>query len=116
MKLVHQCHVQSLFETIDEIVGRVREIGHPNFGLIFEAANLEQCGQDYGPAAIETLSAWIENVYLQNQRIRPYGAVTLETWCQRSSAIRYLRDPRRRRHRFLLPYLMASTLAATKDT
>lgn len=81
LKIVHQCHVQSLFETLDEIENRVREINRPNFGLIFEAANLEQCGENYGPPAILRLAPWIRNVYLQNQRISPTGAITLETWC-----------------------------------
>lgn len=81
LKIVHQCHVQSLFETLDEIETRVQEIDRPNFGLIFEAANLEQCGQNYGPPAILRLAPWIQNVYLQNQRISPTGAITLQTWC-----------------------------------
>ena len=79
LKIVHQCHVQSLFETLDEIEQRVREIDRPNFGIIFEAANLEQCGQDYGSAAVKRLAPWIENVYLQNQRMNPAGAITLST-------------------------------------
>ena len=82
LELVHQCHVQSLFETIPEITARLVEIDRPNFGLIFEAANLEQCGQEYGPAAIRELGPWIRNVYLQNQVLHPGGAVTLETWCR----------------------------------
>lgn len=82
LTLVHQCHVQSLFETLDEIESHLNEINRPNFGLIFEAANLEQCGQEYGVPAIERLTPWIRNVYLQNQRISPDGAVTLETWCK----------------------------------
>jgi len=79
--LVHQCHVQSLFETLDEIEARLQAIDRPNFGLIFEAANLEQCGQEYGVAAIERLAPWIKNVYLQNQRMTPDGSITLGTWC-----------------------------------
>ncbi len=78
--VVHQCHVQSLFETVDEIEKRLRQIDRPNFGLIFEAANLEECRQDYGPATIARLAPWIRNVYLQNQRLNPNGAVTLDTW------------------------------------
>lgn len=80
--LVHQCHIQSLFETLDEIEVRMQEINRPNFGLIFEAANLEQCGQEYGPTAIERLAPWIRNVYLQNQRLASDGAIGLETWCR----------------------------------
>ena len=81
IKIVHQCHVQSLFETLDEIVECLQQIDHANFGLIFEAANLEQCGQEYGSSAIERLAPWIQNVYLQNQRLSPTGSITLQTWC-----------------------------------
>jgi len=79
--LVHQCHVQSLFETVEEIVYHLERIDRPNFGLIFEAANLEECGQDYGSETIARLAPWIRNVYLQNQVLKPDGAITLDTWC-----------------------------------
>ena len=78
--LVHQCHTQSLFETVDGIERTLQAIDRPNFGLIYEPANLEICGQDYGRATIQRLAPWIVNVYLQNQILRPDGAVTLNTW------------------------------------
>ena len=78
--LVHQCHTQSLFETVDDIERRLKQIDHPNFGLIFEPANLEGCRQDYGPETIKRLAPWIRNVYLQSQRLNPDGGVTLDTW------------------------------------
>jgi len=78
--LVHQCHTQSLFETVDGIERTLTAIDRPNFGLIYEPANLEICGQDYGVATIQRLAPWIVNVYLQNQILKPDGAVTLNTW------------------------------------
>ena len=81
LTLVHQCHTLSLFETIDGTIETLNAIDRPNFGLIYEAANLEGCRQDYGPATIRQLAPWIRNVYLQNQIVRPSGAVTLDTWC-----------------------------------
>lgn len=81
LRLLHQCHVQSLFELVDDIETHFQTLADvPNFGLIFEAANLEQCRQDYGPETVARLAPWIQNVYLQNQRLDPNGAVTLETW------------------------------------
>lgn len=80
LTLVHQCHVQSLFETVEDIERRLRQIDRPNFGLIFEAANLEECRQSYGAGTIAQLAPWIRNVYLQNQLLNPDGAVTLDTW------------------------------------
>tara|TARA_B100001123_G_C15343254_1_gene1035925 strand:+ start:5334 stop:6161 length:828 start_codon:yes stop_codon:yes gene_type:complete len=82
LKLAHQCHTQSLFETIEGIESTLKKIERPNFGLIYEPANLEICGQDYGAKTIERLSPWIMNVYLQNQILNPDGAVTLNTWCR----------------------------------
>ncbi|MCH8922428.1 MAG: sugar phosphate isomerase/epimerase [Planctomycetes bacterium] len=82
LKLVHQCHTLSRFETVDDMEATLRAINRKNFGLIFEPANLEICGQDYGPETIERLAPWIFNVYLQNQQIKPDGEITLETWCR----------------------------------
>jgi sugar phosphate isomerase/epimerase len=82
VKLAHQCHTQSLFETVEGIERTLRRIDRPNFGLIFEPANLELCGQDYGTKTVRRLAPWIFNVYLQNQVLKPDGKVTLNTWCR----------------------------------
>ena len=79
LTLVHQCHVQSIFETVEEITDTLTRIDRPNFRLIFEAANLEQCGQSYGRETLSRLAPWIENVYFQNQKINPHGKITLES-------------------------------------
>ena len=81
IQLVHQCHTLSLFETVESIERTLSAIDRPNFGLVYEPANLEICGQDYGLATIERLAKWIFNVYLQNQLLKPDGALTLPTWC-----------------------------------
>ncbi len=80
LRLAHQCHIQSLFETVDGILSTLRAIDRENFGLVYEAANLELCGQEYGPDTLRRLAPWIFNVYLQNQRLHPAGQVTLDTW------------------------------------
>ncbi len=82
VQLVHQCHTLSLFETVDGIERALQQIDRPNFRLIYEPANLEICGQDYGSDTINRLAPWIVNVYLQNQILKPDGAVTLNTWCR----------------------------------
>ncbi|MCC7376571.1 MAG: sugar phosphate isomerase/epimerase [Verrucomicrobiales bacterium] len=87
IRLVHQCHIQSLFEKVDGIVATLRAIDRPNFGLIYEAANLELCGQDYGEETVRRLSPWIFNVYLQNHRLHADGRVSLETWTR--GAVRF---------------------------
>ncbi|MCA9168086.1 MAG: sugar phosphate isomerase/epimerase [Planctomycetales bacterium] len=82
IRLVHQCHTLSLFETVESIETTLKAIGRENFGIIYEPANLELCGQSYGRDTLERLAPWIFNVYLQNQRLKPDGAVTLDTWCR----------------------------------
>ena len=82
LKLAHQCHTKSLFETLDGIESTLRKIDRPNFGLIYEPANLELCGQPYGQEPIERLAPWIMNVYFQNQVLKTNGQVTLDTWCR----------------------------------
>lgn len=93
LTLVHQCHCQSLFETVDQIEHRLKQIDRPNFGLIYEAANLEECRQDYGPSSITRLAPWIRNVYLQNQRLDPSGALTLDTWTYGPSSFDIIEIP-----------------------
>lgn len=82
LRLAHQCHTQSLFETVDGIERTLKRIARPNFGLVYEPANLELCGQDYRHQTIKRLAPWIFNVYLQNQVLKPEGNLTLLTWCR----------------------------------
>jgi sugar phosphate isomerase/epimerase len=82
LKLVHQCHSRSLFETVEGIEQTLRRIGRPNFGLVYEPAKLELCCQDYRQETIRRLIPWIFNVYLQNQTLKPNGKLTLSTWCR----------------------------------
>ncbi|MFN0164174.1 MAG: sugar phosphate isomerase/epimerase family protein [Burkholderiales bacterium] len=82
IRLAHQCHTRSLFERVDETLSVLARINRPNFGLTYEPANLEACGEDYGPATIRRLAPHIINVYLQNQRLDPQGASVLRTWCR----------------------------------
>lgn len=100
LQLVHQCHTLSLFETLASIEATLRAIDRPNFGLIYEPANLEICGQPHTGAALERLAPWIMNVYLQNQTMRAADTispetVTLETWCRGpvSFDLRPIHDP-----------------------
>lgn len=80
IRLAHQSHTQSLFETAAgslEILGR---IGRPNFGLIYEPANLALCGEDYGPETLQRFQPHLFNVYLQNHSPAPQGTLIMPTW------------------------------------
>lgn len=89
IRLAHQCHTTTLFETVDHSLEVLARIGRPNFGLIYEPANLMLCGQPYGLETLQRFRPHLMNVYVQNHQLDPFGPVELETWC---------RGPRRFRH------------------
>lgn len=80
IRLAHQSHFASLFETVDNSLRVLKTVGRPNFGLIYEPANWLVTGQDYGRDTIRKLRPWIFNVYVQNHRLNPNGAAALVTW------------------------------------
>ena len=80
VRLAHQCHVCSLFETVESSLEVVREVGRENFGIIYEPANLIVCGQDYGRKTVRALAPHLFGVYLQNRWNHPQGKATVETW------------------------------------
>jgi sugar phosphate isomerase/epimerase len=82
IRQAHQCHNRSLFERVDESLDVLRRIGRANFGLTYEPANLECCGQPYGAETIKRFAPHIINVYLQNQRLDPAGQSVMKTWCR----------------------------------
>jgi sugar phosphate isomerase/epimerase len=79
--LTHQSHNRSLFERIDETLDVLKRVGRTNFGLTYEPANLECCGQAYGRETLKRFAPWLVNVYLQNQRLNPAGQSVMKTWC-----------------------------------
>lgn len=81
IRLAHQCHTTTLFETVDRSLEVLEQIGRSNFGLIYEPANLMLCQQSYGLDTLERFRPWLMNVYVQNHRLDPAGPVELETWC-----------------------------------
>ncbi|MDP7009815.1 MAG: TIM barrel protein [Verrucomicrobiota bacterium] len=82
IRLAHQCHTTSIFEQVKQILTNLEAIGQPNFGLIYEPANLMLCGEKYGPPTLARLAPHIMNVYIQNHRLDPEGSVTLPTHCR----------------------------------
>ena len=80
IRLAHQSHTCTLFETVSMSVEILRQVDRPNFGVIYEPANLLVCGQDYGRATLEALQPWLMNVYLQNMRVHDEGRQVIETW------------------------------------
>ena len=82
IRLTHQCHNSSLFEQVEPTIDVLKQIGRSNFGLTYEPANLQGCGEPYGAEVIKRLAPYIVNVYLQNQRLNPAGQSIMRTWCR----------------------------------
>ncbi len=80
IRLAHQCHAASLFETIDGSMEVLWRVDRPNFGIIYEPANLRMCGQAYGLEALQAFEPYLFNVYLQNYMPNPEGSANVETW------------------------------------
>jgi sugar phosphate isomerase/epimerase len=80
IRLAHQSHQMTLFETVDGAVDILKQVNRPNFGIIYEAGNWMACGQDYGPRTIQRIRPWLMNVYIQNYRISPAGKTKMQTW------------------------------------
>ena len=80
IRLAHQSHCASLFETLDGSLSVLEKVGRPNFGIIYEPANWMIAGEDYGREAIRRLEPFLFNVYVQNHRLDPKGSVLQHTW------------------------------------
>ena len=80
IRLVHQAHNESLFETVAGSVEVLKKVGRENFGIIYEPANWFVAGEDYGRPGILAVKDYIFNVYVQNHRLNPEGEAALDTW------------------------------------
>lgn len=80
IRLAHQSHCASLFETVEGSLRVLKEVGRPNFGIIYEPANWMIAGEDYGRETIQALEPFLFNVYVQNHRLNPDGAAAVTTW------------------------------------
>ncbi len=80
IRLAHQSHCASLFETVDGAERVLKAVGRPNFGLIYEPANWFVAGQPHGRETVVRLKPFIFNFYIQNHRLNPDAKSTLETW------------------------------------
>ena len=80
IRLAHQSHCASLFETVDGSLRVLQEIDRPNFGIIYEPANWFIAGEDYGIESIRKMQPYLFNFYIQNHRLTPDGETKVETW------------------------------------
>jgi len=95
LRLAHQSHTRSLFETVSGSLDVLRRINRSNFGLIYEPANLALCGEDYGPETLQAFAPHLFNVYLQNHVPDPNGDTPMTTWTRGvvNSSLRPLDEP-----------------------
>ncbi len=90
VRLAHQCHTTTLFETVERSLEVLGRIARPNFGLIYEPANLMLCGERYGLETLRRFQPYLMNVYVQNHQLDPQGPVELETWCFGNRRFRHI--------------------------
>lgn len=80
IRLAHQSHCASLFETVEGSLRVLQAVARPNFGIIYEPANWMIAGEPYGRDTIRRLAPYIFNVYVQNHRLNPQGEAAVTTW------------------------------------
>ncbi len=80
IRLAHQSHCASLFESVAGSLRVLQEVGRPNFGIIYEPANWFIAGEDYGLDAIRAMQPYLFNFYIQNHRLNPEGVTQVQTW------------------------------------
>ena len=80
IRLAHQSHCSSLFETVEGSLRVLETVDRPNFGIIYEPANWMIAGEDYGRETIKRLGPHLFNVYVQNHRLNPQGEGVVQTW------------------------------------
>ncbi len=80
IRLAHQSHCASLFETVEGSLRVLQEIDRPNFGIIYEPANWFIAGEDYGIESIRRMQPYLFNFYIQNHKLTPNGETKIETW------------------------------------
>ena len=90
IRLAHQAHCASLFETVDGSLRVLEEVGRPNFGIIYEPANWMLTGQDYGRATIRKIAPYLFNVYVQNCRLDSGGTASVNTWTKGNVALEHM--------------------------
>lgn len=88
IRLIHQNHTSTPFETVAGCREMMARIDRPNFGLCVEPVNFVLCGEDYGLEALKPLGPHIFNVCMQNVQITADGAWEIGT---RSGVVRYER-------------------------
>jgi len=82
IRLAHQSHTKSLFETVAGSKTTIERVDNQHFGIIYEPSNLALCGEDYGQKTIETFRHFLFNVYLQNHVPEENGPQPMETWAR----------------------------------
>lgn len=80
IRLAHQSHAASLFEQVTISMETIERVGRKNFGIIYEPANLVQCGEDYGRETLKLFAPHIFNIYFQNLKEASDGESVAKTW------------------------------------
>lgn len=95
LTLAHMTHWGTLIETAEDALQTVARVSRPNFGVVYEPANILACGGEYGAAAIRRMAPHLVNVMFQNLRKAPDSPVAFRSNRSGPVAVRYvaLDDP-----------------------
>lgn len=80
IRLAHQAHCASLFETVEGSLRVLAAVKRPNFGIIYEPANWLISEENYGRETLKRLRPYLFNAYVQNHHLTPDGKAFVDTW------------------------------------
>jgi sugar phosphate isomerase/epimerase len=90
MTLAHMTHWGTMIETAEDALQTVETIDRPNFGVVYEPANILACGGDFGPEAIRRMAPHLVNVMFQNVRKEPGSPIAFHSNRRGRVAVKYV--------------------------
>lgn len=90
MTLAHMTHWGTLIETAEDALQTVERINRPNFGVVYEPANMLACGDEYGAEAIRRMAPHLVNVLFQNVRKDPASPIAFQSNRRGRVAVKYV--------------------------
>jgi len=79
IRLVHNSHLGTLFETVNGAIATLKKVNRPNFGINLEPSLWVGDSHGYGIETIKRISPWLMDVELNNMADKP-GSRGLGLW------------------------------------
>jgi sugar phosphate isomerase/epimerase len=88
--LAHMTHWGTLIETVEDALDMVRQVGRPNFGLVYDPANTMACSTGFRLEDLRRLVPHLVNVKFQNARLDPDSPVAFNSIRRGRVGLRYV--------------------------